>query len=226
MSDPITDILIFGAGFGTRMAPLTDTVPKPMIPVAGRPLIDHALALTATLGLQAHVNLHYRAGQLRSHLPPNVRTHTELPTILETGGGLKNALPAMAGDAVMTLNSDAVWSGPNPLKTLLSNWKPEMEALLLLVPLPQTVGYSRAGNFTAAPDGRLSRDAAGLVYTGAQIIRRSAVESCPDTAFSLNVIWDQLLERGTLFGATYPGNWADVGTPDGIALAEAMIADV
>lgn len=224
MSEPLSDILIFGAGFGTRMTPLTDHLPKPLVPVAGRPLVDHALELAK--GLTPHVNLHYRAAQLQAHLPQTVVTHLEQPEILDTGGGLKNALPDMEGDAVFTLNSDTVWAGPNPLEALISAWRPDMDALLLLIPMPQTVGYTRAGNFAIDPSGRLTRDDSGQVYSGAQIIKRSAVEDWPDDAFSLNAIWDQLLERETAFGTSYTGHWADVGTPDGIALAEAMLADV
>lgn len=226
MPEPITDILIFGAGFGTRMAPLTDNMPKPLVQVAGRPLIDHALDLAEAERLSIHVNAHYRATQLQAHLGPHIRTHIEDPDILDTGGGLKNALPDMAGGAVLTLNSDAVWSGPNPLTILKQAWADHMEALLLLVPLAQTVGYSRAGNFRRGKDGMLTRSPDGQVYTGAQIIRRSTIEDRLETAFSLNLVWDDLLARGTAFGAIYPGTWADVGTPDGIGLAEDMLANV
>lgn len=223
MSDRPTDILIFGAGFGTRMAPLTDTMPKPLIPVAGAPLIDHAIRQADEAGLNIHVNAHYHADQMVAHLPDHVTTHIEHPDILETGGGLKAALPLMKGGPVMTLNSDAVWRGPNPLQLLLDGWQPHMAALLLLVPIAQTVGYTRAGNFALGPKGGLTRSAAGEVYTGAQIIRREAVNAVSDRAFSLNKAWDTLLDAGSIYGVTYPGHWADVGTPDGIPLAEAML---
>jgi len=226
MSEPLSDILIFGAGFGTRMAPLTDSLPKPLVPVAGKPLIDHALELARAGGLSPHVNAHYRAAQMQAHLPADVTLHIEAPEVLETGGGLKAALPKMAGDPVGTLNSDAVWQGPNPLALLRAAWRPEMEALLLLVPVPQTVGFTGGGDFLTDPTGRITRDKTGAVYTGAQLIRRSAFDGAPEGAFSLNLIWDMLLKRGTLFGMPYPGRWADVGTPAGIPLAEEMLRDV
>lgn len=226
MPEPVTDILIFGAGFGTRMAPLTDLMPKPLVQVAGRPLIDYALDLAEAEHLTIHVNAHYRAAQLQAHLGPHIRTHIEHPDILDTGGGLKNALPDMAGQAVLTLNSDAVWAGPNPLTLLRQAWADHMDALLLLVPQSRTIGYSRGGNFARGEDAKLARSPDGQVYTGAQIIRRSVIEDRPETAFSLNLVWDDLLARGTAFGAVYPGSWADVGTPDGIGLAETMLANV
>ena len=226
MSETLNDILIFGAGFGTRMAPLTDTLPKPLVPVAGRPLIDHALALAREDGLTPHVNAHYRAAQVQAHLGRDVTLHVETPEILETGGGLKAALPKMAGDPVATLNSDAMWRGPNPLGLLRAAWRPEMEGLVLLVPVAQTVGFTGGGDFSCDAQGRITRDKTGAVYTGAQLIRRSAFEGVQDGAFSLNVIWDLLLTRGTLFGTQYPGRWADVGTPAGIPLAEEMLSNV
>lgn len=221
MSDAPTDILIFGAGFGTRMAPLTDTMPKPMVPVAGRPLINHAIGLCE--GLNIHVNAHYRADQLVAHLPNRITTHVEHPDILDTGGGLKAALPTMSGETVLTLNSDAVWKGPNPLDVLIAAWKPNMDALLLLVPIAQTIGFSRGGDFSLDQDGHLIRSPDGQVYTGAQIVRRDAVLNIQDEVFSFNVVWNTLSEKGTIFGVGYQGTWADVGTPKGIPLAEAML---
>lgn len=219
--------MIFGAGFGTRMAPLTDAMPKPLIPVSGRPLVDHALALAREASLRCHVNAHYRAAQLAAHLPVDVECHVEAPDILDTGGGLKAALPAMEGRAVMTLNSDALWAGPNPLSLLQSAWDArDMQALLLLVPVSQTVGYQRAGNFSMDAKGRLGRDPEGYVFTGAQIIDRQVILEHPETVFSMNAVWDGLIEAGTCYGTVYPGRWADVGTPGAIPLAEAMLRDV
>ena len=226
MSEAASDILIFGAGFGTRMAPLTDTMPKPLVPVAGKALIDHALDLAREEGLNPHVNAHYRAAQMRDHLPADVTLHIESPDILETGGGLKAALPLMTGDPVATLNSDAIWRGPNPIRQLREAWRAEMDALVLLVPLAQTVGFKGSGDFQRDAQGRISRSKDGAVYTGAQLVRRSVFDNVTDRIFSLNVIWDRLLERGTLFGIDYPGHWADVGTPAGIPLAEKMLRDV
>ncbi len=224
MSETLSDILIFGAGFGTRMAPLTDTVPKPLIEVAGVPLIEHAARLAEDAGLNIHVNTHYKAAQMRQRLPRKITVHVEHPEILDTGGGLKAALPDMRGELVATLNSDAVWRGPNPLEVLRAAWQPKMTALLLLVPLGRTTGYTRDGNFLIGQDGTLARSSSGQIYTGAQLIRREAVLSHNKDIFSLNEIWNELLDQGDIHGVVYPGEWADVGTPEGIGLAEAMLA--
>jgi len=219
--------MVFAAGFGTRMAPLTDDRPKPLIEVAGRALIDHALEAVSQVDAFAVVNAHYKAEMLQTHLAGRENAHvvSEAPEILETGGGLKSALPVLGTDPVYTLNSDAVWAGPSPLKALAKAWDPErMDALLLLVPLEQTVGYSRAGNFAMDSDGHLRRSADGLVYTGAQILRTDGLSQIEERAFSLNLLWDQMLAQKRLFGLRYTGHWADVGTPDGIGLAEQMLA--
>ncbi|MEM7470292.1 MAG: nucleotidyltransferase family protein [Pseudomonadota bacterium] len=226
MPDTKRDIMIFAAGFGTRMAPLTDAQPKPLIKVAGTPLIDHAIAMAEEAASQIHVNAHYRADQLEAHLPDKITTHIETPDILDTGGGLKAALPKMQGDSVFTLNPDAIFAGPNPIQLLTDAWQDHMEALLLIIPLTQTVGYTRPGSFSQDPNGALRYDPAGLAYTGAQIIRRTVVEEVKEPVFSLTKVWQGLLDRKTAFGVTYPGRWADVGTPDGIALAEEMLRDV
>ena len=133
MSDAITDILIFGAGFGTRMAPLTNDKPKPLVSVSGAPLMDHATRLADEADLNIHVNAHYRAAQLQDHLRDDITLHIEAPDVLDTGGGLKSALPGMSGQTVATLNSDAVWAGPNPLQVLLAAWQPHMIGLLLFM---------------------------------------------------------------------------------------------
>lgn len=218
--------MVFAAGFGTRMGYLTQTRPKPLIDVAGRALLDYALDVTKEAGLRAVVNTHYKADMVEAHLRsrPETELTIEHPDILDTGGGLKAALPRLGTGPVFTLNSDAVWAGPNPLSWLRDAWRPEqMGALLLLVPLERTVGYSRAGNFAADPRGRLTRDPRGMVYTGAQVLHTKGLAAIDQRSFSLNVLWDQMLPDGQLFGIEYPGYWADVGTPEGITLAERML---
>lgn len=225
MAEP-SAAMVFSAGFGTRMGELTKTRPKPLIEVAGRPLLDHALQLTRDAGLRTVVNAHYKAEMIEAHLKdrPDVALQVERPDILDTGGGLKAALPILGDDPVYTLNSDAVWAGPNPLDCLRTAWRPaDMGALLLLVPLARTVGYSRAGNFAADTQGRLTRDAGGMVYTGAQVLHTGGLAGISQSSFSLNVLWDQMLPDGLVFGIEYPGHWADVGTPEGIALAAQML---
>jgi len=222
--------MLFAAGLGTRMAPLTADRPKPMIPVAGRPLIDHALALLE--GVETGpvvVNLHYFPDQIRAHLAGRSEIcFSEEPVLLETGGGLRQALPLLGGDPVVTLNTDAVWGGPSPLARLIAAWDPSrMEALLLTVPKHRATGHSGKGDFVADADGRLVRGP-GDIYTGLQIIRTARLAAIPDAVFSIGRIWDEMAEKGTLFGLQHHGGWCDVGRPEAIPLAEAMLgtADV
>ena len=223
-----TAVMLFAAGFGTRMGDLTKDRPKPLIKVAGRPLIDHALDLVDDLRPDRVVaNLHYLPDQLEAHLAPKgVLLSQEEPDILETGGGLLAALPLLGSDPVFTLNTDAIWSGPNPLALLRDAWDPDrMDALLMCVPTPQTIGHGGTGDFTADAEGRITRGP-GLVYGGAQIMKTEGLRDIPEQAFSLNILWDQMHRQGRLFAATYPGRWCDVGRPEGITLAEGLIADV
>lgn len=214
-------VMIFAAGLGTRMGALTRDRPKPLVPVAGRPLIDHALDLTA--GLRRVVNLHYRSDMLRAHLAGrDVILSDESNRLRETGGGLKHAAPLLS-DPCFTLNSDAVWTGPNPLTTLAAAWDASrMEALLLLLRPGSATGHTGTGDFTLT-DGRLRRGP-GLVYSGAQIIRTAPVAAVAEDVFSLNRVWDGMIARGTLFGVVHDGGWCDVGRPDSIPLAETLLA--
>ncbi len=217
-------VMLFAAGLGTRMAPLTDTRPKPLIPVAGRALIDHALGQIGDAA-PVVVNLHYRPDQIRAHLScrPDIRFSAETETILETGGGLKQALPLLGADPVFTLNTDAVWTGPKALDQLAAAWDgARMDALLLLVPRERAVGHTGAGDFLMDAAGRLTRGP-GLVYSGAQLLRTGGLAAIPDPVFSLNRLWDRMLADGRLCGLIHPGGWCDVGRPDAIPLAERML---
>ncbi|MEP5757967.1 MAG: nucleotidyltransferase family protein [Litoreibacter sp.] len=223
MSQTNLPVMIFAAGFGTRMGALTATLPKPLIKVAGRPLIDYALDIAAPRNVV--VNTHYKADQLAAHLAPRANVHiSHEPDILETGGGLRRARPLLANSTVLTLNSDAIWAGPNPLDLLAMSWDPaHMDALMLMIPLPHMVGPTRNGDFRLNDDGTLTRDPGGQVYTGAQIVKIDELENFKEPAFSLNKLWNKLEKRGTLFGQTYAGKIADVGTPEGIGLAENLL---
>ncbi|UTH44409.1 nucleotidyltransferase family protein [Loktanella salsilacus] len=216
-------VMLFAAGMGTRMAPLTADRPKPLICVAGRALLDHALDLTDVPQVGRRVvNVHYKADMVRAHLAGrDVAISAEDP-LLETGGGLRHALPMLGAGPVMTLNTDAVWHGPNPLAQLAAAWQPQMEALLLLVPPAQVAGHVGKGDFAIAPDGRLTR-APAQIYTGAQIMRTDRLGDVPQDAFSLNLIWNEMAQRGGLYGISYDGRWCDVGRPDCIPLAEQML---
>lgn len=220
--------MIFAAGFGTRMGEVTKTTPKPLIRVAGRALIDHALDVARGAGVEKIViNLHHLGAQIAAHLAgQDITLLWEQPQILETGGGLKAALPHLGDGPVLLLNSDAVWTGQNPLLQLLAAWNGvKMDALLLLTPYEQALGRTGMGDFHLAIDGRIAWDKSrkGPVYLGAQIINPALVRDYPETVFSLVKIWDRTITAGRAYGIMHQGGWCDVGTPEGVALAEGLL---
>jgi MurNAc alpha-1-phosphate uridylyltransferase len=204
------------------MAPLTDTRPKPLVHVAGKPLLDHARAQCG--GLNVVVNAHYFADQIYDHLDgTGVAVSDETGTLLETGGGLRRALPLLGTEPVFTMNTDAVWHGANPLDQLRKSWDPStMEALLLMIHKPNAIGHSGAGDFNIDAEGRLSRGNE-YVYSGAQIIRTDGLADVKEDAFSMWELWTGMLGRCGMFGVAYDGKWCDVGRPESIPIAEAML---
>ncbi|MBC6437959.1 MAG: nucleotidyltransferase family protein [Rhodobacteraceae bacterium] len=219
--------MILAAGFGTRLQPLTRTRPKPLINVAGHPLIDHALEQARGAGAAPiAVNGHYRADQLAAHLAaaPDVRFIEETPAILDSGGGIRNALPILGKGPIWTLNADAVWRGSNPLRLLSGAWYPErMGGLLLLVPMARAAGRKGGGDFALDRAGRITQDADGAVWTGAQILGADVFNDTPDGPFAIWLIWRRLMAARRLFGIIYRGHWADAGHPAGLAQAEDML---
>lgn len=212
------------AGFGTRMRPLTDRMPKALIPLHGVPILDRAVGMVRAAGIgRIVVNAHYRAGQIADHLlESGVTVSLESPEILDTGGGLKAALPLLAADPVAVLNPDSLYLGPNPVKFLADAWAlADADALLLVVPLVDTIGRVGAGDFSLGPGRRITRGQ-DFVYTGAQILRTGPVAQWPERVFGLNPVWDALIARGRALAVTYPGRWCDLGTPAALAAAEAL----
>lgn len=218
--------MIFAAGFGTRMGHLTASRPKPLVAVAGKPLIDYALNVAFSAGSETVlVNTHYLAEQIAAHLSErnDVVLQHEDARILDTGGGLKRAAATLGRGPVFTLNSDAVWRGPNPLSVLADGWdSTQMQARLLLLHRDQIPGYGGKNDFALGADGRISRDGP-YIYLGAQIINAGIVANHPGDVFSLNAVWDDMMQRGAVFGAEYTGSWCDVGTPEAITRAEEML---
>ncbi|UWQ21615.1 nucleotidyltransferase family protein [Jannaschia sp. W003] len=217
--------MVFAAGLGTRMRPLTDDRPKAMVAVAGRPLIDHALEQVEGCA-PVVVNAHHHAAALRAHLADRagVTLVEERPLLLETGGGLRNALPHLGGGPVLTMNADNVWTGPRAAATLRAAWDPgAMDGLLLLGPIR---GRAEAGRWKMALDGegRIALAEEGLDYLGAGIVKTDGMGAMPDGPFSLRELWLPMIERGRLHGVVHPGGWADVGRPENIAAAEALLA--
>ena len=220
----MTAAMVFAAGFGTRMMPLTADRPKPMVEVAGRPLIDHALAIAKSAGAApVVVNTHYRPEALRAHLAGRAVVLSHEPVLLDTGGGLRAALPFLGPGPVLTLNSDMVWRGPNPFAVLEAAWDPaRMDGLLLLLDA-RARGGAGSGDF-ALEGGRITDRPGPWTYSGAQMIRTKGLAEVSEEAFSLNVLWNRMLAQGRLYGLPYEGEWRDVGTPAGIAPAEALLA--
>ena len=224
-------LMLFAAGFGTRMGDLVADRPKPLLTVAGRSLIDRALDVADQAGIARKVvNLHYRGDQIAAHLAhrKDIAWSWERDRILETGGGLKAALPIIGDGPVFTLNPDAVWSGPNPLIKLRDAWDGKtMDGLLLLLPMSSVKGRSGVADFLLGPDGRIARagSTGQHLYLGAQIIRTEGLADIPDPVFSLNRLWDRMIADGRAYGLIYPGDWCDVGTPQGLADAAEMLAN-
>jgi len=225
-------IMIFAAGHGTRMRELTHYRPKPLVPVAGVAMIDRALNLVDQAGIKNRVvNIHYLGDMLKAHLlgRDHLTVVEEPREALETGGGLRHALPFLGSAPVFTMNPDAIWTGKNPLTQLAQKWRPrEMDALLLLSPISKAIGHVLGGDFTSDARYRLWRaeknNGASYVYTGAQILRTDGLAEVPFEKFSLNLLWDQMIERGRLFGCVHDGDWISVGTPEAVKLAEGHLS--
>lgn len=235
MSELASDTaMILAAGMGKRMRPLSASQPKPLVRVAGKPLIDHALDRLEDAGVaKAVVNVHYLADALEAHIvgraAPAVTISDERKELLETGGGMLKALPRLP-DPFFSLNSDNIWlDGPRSAFHDLSNrWNPdEMDALLLVVPHARAVNFSGAGDFHMDPLGRLRRRISGciapFIYTGIQLVSHRLMREAPEGAFSTNLLWNRAIEEGRLFGASFTGQWFEVGTPEAIAPTEAAL---
>lgn len=223
--------MVMAAGLGKRMRPLTAAQPKPLVRVAGKPLIDYSLDHLAEAGVaRAVVNVHYLADALEAHLAQRkdmaVTVSDERELLLETGGGMIKA-QALLPDPFFCLNSDNIWlDGPrNVFRELTDAWRPDdMDALLLLVRHPQAHNYVGKGDFHLDPLGRIGRRRSGRVapyiYTGIQLVSHRLLRDAPDGAFSTNLLWSRAIEEERLFGIVHTGHWFEVGTPQAIAPTE------
>jgi MurNAc alpha-1-phosphate uridylyltransferase len=227
--------MVLAAGQGERMRPLTLHMPKPLVPLAGRPLIDHVLDRLAASGVKtAIVNVHYLPEQLEAHLAarqgkqPEILVSDERGVLLETGGGAKKALALLGHGPFFIHNADSVWSeGATPaLARMLRLWDPAaMDCLLLLAPVTTSIGYHAKGDFSMSPDGRLTRRKnrvpVPFAFAGVSLCDERLFNDAPEGAFSLNLLWDRALATGRLYGMRLDGRWMHVGTPEALALAEA-----
>jgi MurNAc alpha-1-phosphate uridylyltransferase len=226
--------MVLAAGLGKRMRPLTDDRPKPMVEVAGKPLIDHALDKLAEAGVaHAVVNVHYLPDRLVAHLEartdPRVTVSDERELLLETGGGMIKAAPLLP-DPFFCVNSDNIWidGAIDAFRALSAAWDSKrMDALLLLVPHEGARNARYKGDFELEADGRLVRrvgEHATYIFTGIQLVAKRLLREAPSGPFSTNVLWDRAIEEGRLYGTELTGHWFEVGTPEAIAPTEAALA--
>jgi MurNAc alpha-1-phosphate uridylyltransferase len=227
--------MVLAAGKGERMRPITNTIPKPLVKVDGKPLIDHVLERLAQAGVErAVVNVHHFADQIERHLRnrsrPKVVFSDERNMLLDTGGGVVKALDKLGTEPFFHVNSDTLWiDGVKPnLQRLADAFDGErMDALLLLAPTTNSVGYAGRGDYHMLPDGRLKRrgerEVAAFVYAGVAILSPVLFAGAPEGAFPLTKLFDRAQEAGRLYGLRLEGLWMHVGTPDAVAGAEAAI---
>ncbi len=231
--------MVMAAGLGKRMRPLTATKPKPLVEVAGKPLLDHVLDRLRAAGVaKVVVNVHYLPDALEAHLKNRadgleVTISDERELLLETGGGLVRAQSMIDCDPFLAVNSDNLWiDGPaDTLKLLASHWDgARMDALLLLVPQARAMNHRGLGDFHMDRVGRLRRRGksrvAPFVYTGVQMVSKALLRDAPEGAFSTNILWDRAIAEGRCFGAVHQGLWFDVGTPEAIPATEQVLANV
>jgi MurNAc alpha-1-phosphate uridylyltransferase len=227
-----TKAMVLAAGLGLRMRPLTDKMPKPLVSVAGQPLLDHVLDKLGQAGVaEAVVNVHYLPDQIIDHVAgrtsPHVTISDERDEVLGTGGGVVKALPLLGDAPFYHVNSDTLWiDGVRPnLERLAENFDPAwMDIMLLMAPTASSIGYAGRGDYSMLPDGTLRKrkenQVVPFVYAGAAILSPSMFADAPKGEFSLTKMFDRAEEQGRLFGLRLDGLWMHVGTPDAVHAAE------
>lgn len=224
--------MILAAGLGVRMRPLTDKMPKPLVPVAGKPLLDHVLDRLTDVGVtKVIVNVHYLPDQIIGHVAsrkqPNVIISDERDAVLGTGGGVVKALPLLGDKPFYHLNSDTMWIDgvDSNLQRLAAAFDPSrMDILLLMAPTASSIGYTGNGDYAMNADGTLRKrkelQVVPFVYAGVAIISPAIFANSPQGEFSLTKIFDAANEKDRLFGLRLDGLWMHVGTPDAVKAAE------
>lgn len=232
----VTQAMIMGAGLGTRMRPLTDDRPKPLVTVAGRTLIDHSVDRLVAAGVtRIVVNVHYKADMLRAHLSrrhdAEILYSDETEKLLDTGGGVVKAMPHFRGEPFFVLNSDSIWvEGAAPALTAMQRqWDDtHMDGLLLLADMKTAMGYDGSGDFVLDSGGHIARakghSGTPYAYPGVQIVHPRLFAGAPDGAFSTNIMWDRAIAARRLFGTVLNGIWIHVGTPEARDEAENYLA--
>ncbi|QPC89519.1 nucleotidyltransferase family protein [Mesorhizobium sp. INR15] len=228
--------IVLAAGLGKRMRPITNTMPKPLVSIAGKTLLDWSLDSLAAVGVgKAVVNVHYFPEQIIAHVAarqtPGIVISDESERLLDSAGGIVKALPALGKAPFFILNADTFWIDhglPNLARLALAWDAAKMDILLMLAELDQATGHSGGTDFLVAPDGALRRakgDPAGLIYAGAAIVHPRLFKDASSEPHSLNAYFDTAIAAGRLFGMVMQGHWITVGTPDAIPQAEAAVAD-
>lgn len=231
--------MVMAAGLGKRMRPLTATRPKPLVEVAGKPLIDHVFDRLRAAGVKrAVVNVHYLADAMEAHLRARVKdieivVSDERKQLMETGGGLVQARDLIGDRPFLCVNSDNLWvDGPtDAIRQLAVQWDDaRMDALLLLVPLARANGHRGQGDFRMDSHGKITERrkpgrVAPFVFTGIQILSPRVIRDWPDGPFSTNLFWNRAIEAGRAWGVVHQGLWFDVGNPQSIGETEAVLAD-
>ncbi len=232
-----THAMLLAAGLGTRMRPLTDRLPKALVPVQGKPLIDWSLERLEAAGVEnIVVNLHHHADQLEAHLTARWKgglAFSREPKLLETGGGIRQALPLLGEAPFFAINADTIWlEGQRPaLQRMAEVFDPQqMDALLLCAPTVLAVGYGGAGDFRMTADARLvrrpEREVAPFVFASVQLLTPALFAGAPEGAFSMNRLFDAAIERERLFGLRHEAEWFEVGTPGAVEAAEFLLRDL
>ena len=232
MSVTPTKAMVLAAGLGLRMRPLTERMPKPLVPVAGRALLDHVLDKLGDAGIgEAIVNVHYLPDQIIDHVAARVRPRVaisdERDQVLGTGGGVVKALPLLGQAPFFLVNADTLWiDGVRPnLARLAEAFDPaRMDVLLLMAPTASSIGYDGRGDYAMLADGALRKrrehQVVPFVYAGAAIMAPSLFANAPKGEFPLTRLFDSANEQERLFGLRLDGVWMHVGTPDAVQAAE------
>lgn len=237
----IRQAMVLAAGLGTRMRPITDTIPKPLVTIAGKPMIDYVLDLLVAAGVETvAINVHHHADQMVSHLSGRrdvtILISDERGALMNSGGGLAKGLKLLSPGPTLVMNADLFWVGEKPnmpsnLERLMGSFDPlRMDMALLCADMDRVTGHNGKKDFNLSPDGLLTRyldsDPHPVVYAGAIAMDTALLDDAPSDAFNLNIYFDQAIAKNRLFGVSLSGQWITVGTPDAIEEAERTIASL
>ena len=237
MAGKLDTAMVLCAGLGTRMAPAANGLPKPLVRLGGKALLDHVLDRIAESGVErAVVNVHFKADLIERHLQgrrrPSIEISDERDALLDTGGGVRKALPRLGRGVFLIHNADSVWveTGGSNIARLAAAWEDQqMDCLMLLAPVSASIGYLGRGDFALESDGRIRRrgqdeQKVPFVFTGVSLASPRLFEGNPEGAFSLNKPWDKAIAAGRAHGVPMQGTWMHVGTPQALEDAERCLS--